>query len=77
MWAEAMGCVGIKVETEEEVVPAIELANSINDRSVVIDFRVDPNEKVYPMVPAGGSNDNILLGPEDGDPAAFGGAAPS
>ncbi|MFV1990707.1 MAG: acetolactate synthase large subunit, partial [Acidimicrobiales bacterium] len=74
MWAEAMGCVGIKVETEEEVVPAIELANSIDDRPVVIDFRVDPGEKVYPMVPAGGSNDNILLGPEDGDPAAFGGA---
>lgn len=77
MWAEAMGCVGIKVTTEDEVLPAIKLANSIDDRPVVIDFRVDPGEKVYPMVPAGGSNDNILLGPEDGDPAAFGGAAPS
>jgi len=30
----------------------------------VVDFRVDYREKVYPMVPAGGSNDDIILGPE-------------
>jgi hypothetical protein len=30
----------------------------------VIDFRVDPEEKCYPMVPAGASNDDIILGPE-------------
>jgi acetolactate synthase-1/2/3 large subunit len=60
-WAEAMGCVGIRVESPEEVAPAIEKANSINDRSVVIDFRVDAREKVFPMVPAGASNDELLL----------------
>jgi acetolactate synthase I/II/III large subunit len=27
---------------------------------VVIDFRVDPTEKVFPMVPAGASNDDIV-----------------
>jgi acetolactate synthase-1/2/3 large subunit len=36
----------------------------IDDRTVVIDFRVDPMEKCYPMVPAGASNDDIILGPE-------------
>ena len=41
MWAESMGCVGILVESPEEVGPAIEKANSINDRSVVIEFRTD------------------------------------
>ncbi|MDQ3944206.1 MAG: acetolactate synthase large subunit, partial [Actinomycetota bacterium] len=61
-WAEAMGCVGLRVESPEEVVPAIEKANEIDDRPVVIDFRVDYREKVYPMVPAGGSNDDIILG---------------
>jgi acetolactate synthase-1/2/3 large subunit len=66
MWAEAMGCVGLRVEHPEEVVPAIEKANSIDDRPVVIDFRVDSEEKVYPMVPAGASNDDIILGPEQG-----------
>ena len=66
-WAEAMGCVGIKVETAEEVLPAIEKANGIDDRPVVIDFRTDAFEKVYPMVPAGASNDDIIVGPSEGD----------
>jgi acetolactate synthase-1/2/3 large subunit len=66
-WAEAMGCVGMRVETAEDVVPTIEKANEIDDRPVVIDFRTDWREKVYPMVPAGASNDDIILGPEFGE----------
>ena len=66
MWAEAMGCVGMRVEHPEEVAPAIEKANSIDDRPVVIDFRCDSDEKVYPMVPAGMANDDIVLGPAQG-----------
>ena len=49
-WAEAMGCVGIRAETPEDVGPAIEKANSIDDRPVVVDFRTDAFEKVFPMV---------------------------
>ena len=30
----------------------------------MIDFRIDPREGVFPMVPAGASNDDIILGPE-------------
>jgi acetolactate synthase-1/2/3 large subunit len=63
-WAEAMGCVGFRVDTPEDVVPTIEKANEIDDRPVVIDFRTDYREKVYPMVAAGTSNDDIILGPE-------------
>jgi acetolactate synthase-1/2/3 large subunit len=66
-WAEAMGCVGLKVESAEEVAPAIEKANGIDDRPVVIDFRTDAFEKVYPMVPAGASNDDIIVGPTEGE----------
>jgi len=66
-WAEAMGCVGMRVDTMADVVPTIEKANAIDDRPVVIDFRVDFREKVYPMVPAGASNDDIILGPEFGE----------
>ena len=76
-WAEAMGCAGIRVESADEVIPAIEKANSINDKPVVIDFRVDAFEKVYPMVPAGGSNDDIILGPEGDADAKAKGTAPS
>jgi acetolactate synthase-1/2/3 large subunit len=60
MWAEAMGCVGIRVESPEEVQPAIDKANSIDDKPVVIEFRTDSREKVFPMVPAGASNDEII-----------------
>jgi acetolactate synthase-1/2/3 large subunit len=62
-WAEAMGCVGIRVEAPEEVQPAIDKANSIDDRPVVVEFRVDSGEKVFPMVPAGQSNDDLVLPP--------------
>jgi acetolactate synthase-1/2/3 large subunit len=62
-WAEAMGCVGIRVDAPEEAEPAIEKANSINDRPVVVDFRVDAREKVFPMVPAGASNDDLIVPP--------------
>ena len=70
-WAEAMGCVGIRVESPEEVEPAIALANSINDRSVVVEFRVDAGEKVFPMVPAGAGNDDVLLHPNQNDRREF------
>ena len=63
-WAEAMGCVGIRAETPEDVGPAIEKANSVDDRPVVVDFRTDAFEKVFPMVPAGASNDDIVVHPE-------------
>jgi acetolactate synthase-1/2/3 large subunit len=66
-WAEAMGCVGMRVDNAEDVIPTIEKANEINDRPVVIDFRTDWREKVYPMVPAGASNDDIILGSDEGE----------
>jgi len=66
-WAEAMGAVGIRVENAEEVAPAIEKANGVDDRPVVIDFRTDAFEKVYPMVPSGASNDDIIVGPSEGE----------
>ncbi len=67
LWAEAMGCIGMRVESPEEVLPAIEKANSIDDRPVVIDFRTDSREKVFPMVPSGLSNDDIVTGPAQGE----------
>ncbi|MCU0260747.1 MAG: acetolactate synthase large subunit [Ilumatobacteraceae bacterium] len=66
-WAESMGCVAIRVEAPEEVEPAIEKANAVNDRPVVVEFRVDSGEKVFPMVPAGHSNDDVLVHPTQND----------
>ena len=65
-WAEAMGCVAFRVDSPEDVAPTIEKANAIDDRPVVIDFRTDYREKVFPMVPAGASNDDVITGPTNG-----------
>ncbi len=62
-WAEAMGCVGMRVESPEEVGPAIDKANEIDDRPVVVEFRTDDREKVFPMVPSGRPNDDIVVPP--------------
>ena len=62
-WAEAMGCVGIKVESPDDVATAIDKANSVDDRPVVVDFRTDAFEKVFPMVASGASNDDIMVDP--------------
>ncbi len=64
MLAEAMGCAGLRATSPDEVAPAIERSLEINDRPVVVEFKVDRDEMVFPMVPAGGSNDVIITGPE-------------
>ena len=62
-WAESMGCVGIRVDEPDSVQSAIDKANEIDDRPVVVDFRTDPREKVFPMVPSGHTNWDIEVGP--------------
>ena len=66
-WAESMGCVGMRVDSPEEVPSAIAKANEIDDRSVVIDFRVAADEKVFPMVPSGAANSDIVVPPSQED----------
>ncbi len=57
--AESMGCAAFRVEREEDVLPTIKKAREINDRPVVIDFIVGEDAQVWPMVPAGTSNDEV------------------
>lgn len=57
--ADAYGCLGLRAETPEEVDAAIKTALETNDRPVVIDFIVHRDAMVWPMVPAGVSNDMI------------------
>jgi acetolactate synthase I/II/III large subunit len=58
--AEAMGCVGLRAESREEVDRVIEQAMAIDDRPVVIDFVVGADAQVWPMVAAGTGNDHIM-----------------
>ncbi|RWR15718.1 acetolactate synthase large subunit [Microbacterium enclense] len=57
--AEAYGCLAIRVEKEDEIDGAIELALATNDRPVVIDFVVSADAMVWPMVPQGVSNSYV------------------
>jgi acetolactate synthase I/II/III large subunit len=58
--AEAYGCVGIRATKPSEVVPALDKAFS-TPGPVVVDVQVDKWEYVFPMVPAGGANKDMIL----------------
>jgi acetolactate synthase-1/2/3 large subunit len=69
--ADAYGCAGLRCERPEDLDKTIEEAMAITDRPVVVDFVVHQDAMVWPMVPAGLSNDEILaaqnLRPDFGD----------
>ncbi|WP_433827008.1 acetolactate synthase large subunit [Actinoplanes sp. CA-015351] len=59
--AEALGCVGLRCESKDDVDKVIKQAMEINDAPVVIDFTVGEDAMVWPMVAAGTSNDEIMF----------------
>ncbi len=59
--AEAYGAYGRRVEKIEELDEAIEWALNINDSPVIVDIKVNREENVFPMIPAGGSIDKMLI----------------
>ena len=63
--AEAHGLEGIRVERREEIADAVAKARA-SDSTVVIDFRVQPEEFVYPMVPAGNDLADMIRRPKAG-----------
>jgi acetolactate synthase I/II/III large subunit len=62
--AEAYGCAGLRCDQAGDVDAVLEKALSITDVPAVVDFRTHDAEGVFPMVPAGHANDDIVLGPE-------------
>lgn len=58
--AESYDCLAIRVREESQIIPALEKAANENNRPVVIDFQVAKDAFVFPMVPAGESNNNIM-----------------
>ena len=57
--AEAMGAVGMRVTKKEEFAAALEKAISLNG-PVLIDCQIDCDDKVFPMVAAGGANSEVF-----------------
>ncbi len=59
--AESYGAVGIKITNPKDVRPAIDKALAI-DNTVFLDFHIEPEENVYPMVPAGEALNRMIEG---------------
>jgi acetolactate synthase-1/2/3 large subunit len=57
--ADAYGCVGLRCEDPADLDAVIDKAMSVTDRPVVVDFVVNRDAMVWPMVTAGVSNDKI------------------
>ncbi len=63
--ADAYGIPGFRVQTIDELETTLAKAASITDQPVLVEFRVDPDEMVFPMVPAGASNDELIESAEE------------
>ena len=63
--AESMGAVGLRMMEKSDIEKVFIKMLEINDRPVLVDCVVDPDDMVFPMVPAGGSNDQIIMNEED------------
>ena len=61
--AEAYGCAGFTVESEDDLDAALTAAFSAG-RTAVVDVRCDPEEKCFPMVPAGAAAVDIIEAPD-------------
>lgn len=59
--AESYGAVGLRATKKEEVRPVIEKALSV-ENVVFIDFQIEPEENVFPMVPPGEAIDRMIGG---------------
>lgn len=62
--AEAYGATGIRVTKTDEIVPAIQKARSIKG-PVLVEFIIDPEANVYPIVPPGASNSEMMHMPSE------------
>ena len=59
--AEAYGHVGMLIEDPKDIEPALREARKLKDRTVLMDFRTDSTENVFPMVQAGKGLTEMLL----------------
>lgn len=70
--AEAYGHSGVRIEKPQELENKLREVIAMKDKTVFVDIITDPTENVYPMIPAGGGQAEMILGPscslnQDGD----------
>ncbi len=65
MLAEAYGHIGLRIEKPGDVEGALREAFALKDRTVFLDFLTDDTENVFPMIPSGGGQNEMLLAERD------------
>ena len=63
--AESMRATGLRMIEKSDVKKVFEKMLEIDDKPVLVECIVDPEDMVFPMVPAGGSNDVVILNEDD------------
>lgn len=63
--AEAYGGVGFRITEVDEVRDTLTKAFAIRDKLVIVDVWIDPDAKIFPMVPVGQSNSNVIESAEE------------
>ena len=63
--ADAYGIPGFRIDRIEDLYTTLEKAHAITDQPVLVECRVHPDEMVFPMVPAGASNDELIESAEE------------
>ena len=59
--AESYGAKGIRVTKREEIAPAFEEAKKNTKTPTIIEFILDPEEMVYPMIKPGGTLEDMIM----------------
>ena len=59
--AESYGAKGIRVTKKEEIEPAFREAMKSKKTPVIIEFEIDPEDLVYPMIQPGGTLEDMIL----------------
>ena len=62
--ANSFGIEAYQVSKQDEVEPYLKKAMKVNDKPFLLEFKVPPEENVYPMVPAGASLSEMITGSE-------------
>jgi len=62
--AESYGCIGLRAETPADVEKVLKESLKVKDKPVVMDFVVDREENVFPMIPAGAALNEMIFGNE-------------
>lgn len=60
--AEAYGHHGVRIEKPQDLRSRLQEVIAMKDKTVFVDIATDPTENVFPMIPAGGGQNEMLLG---------------